>query len=58
VKPGRRTEMVQQIGMGPADPRGNRLQRHRRGALLPEKLPGGRDCGGPAFFLAQPFTNY
>ena len=45
--------MMQQIGVGAADPRGDRLQRHRLRALGQKQVAGRLERGASARFLAQ-----
>ena len=53
LKFGCRAEMMEQVGVGPADLGGDGLQRHGRGPLGQEELPRGFERGGAAFFRAQ-----
>ena len=57
VKPGDRAEMVEQVGVGAADPLGHRLQRHRRGAFADQQVARGLDRGGAAFVGRQSFAD-
>jgi hypothetical protein len=52
------TEMMQQVGVGPADFTGDRFQRHRLRPALEEDAARGVECGGPAFLRAQAFASY
>lgn len=58
LKPGRRPEMVEQVGVGPADLRRHCFQGDRLGTLFEQKLPGSFQCGGPALFGVEAFTAY
>ena len=50
LQPGGRAEMMEQIGVGAADLRRDRLQRHRLRPLVEQQLARGVECGGAAFF--------
>ena len=58
LKPGGRSEMVQQIGVRPADLGRDRLQRDRLRTLLQQQLARSLQRGGPAFFRVQAFAAY
>ena len=58
LQPGSRAEMVEQIGVGAADLRRNRLQGDGLRALAEQELTSGLDRGGPARFGAKAFTCY
>ncbi len=50
LEAGRRSEMVEQVGVGAADSRADRLQRHRLRAGLQQQRAGGIQCGLAAGF--------
>ena len=50
--------MVEQIGVGPADLRRDRLQGHRLRSVGEQQLARGLERGGAAFFGAQAFAAY
>ena len=53
LQPGGRAEMVQQVGMGPPDPRRHRLQRHRLRAGLDQQRARRLERGGAALLRAS-----
>jgi hypothetical protein len=50
--------MMEQVGMGAADLRGDGLERNGLRPLLEEKQPRRFECGGAAFFGAKAFPSY
>ena len=58
LKSGGRAEMMEQIGVGPADLRGDRLQASPPRAIGEQQLARGLERGGPAFFRAQAGPSY
>ena len=58
LETGGRSEMVKQVGVGPADLRGDRLQRHGLWALVEQQLTRSFQRGGSALFGVQAFTAY
>ena len=46
VEAGDRAEMMEQVGVGAADPLGDRLQRDRGGAFADQQVARGLDRGG------------
>ena len=56
VEAGDRAEMVEQIGVSPADPRRDRLQGDRRDAFAGQQLARRRHRCRAAFALRQAFT--
>ena len=58
LKPRGRAEMMEQIGVGAADLRRDRLQGDRRRSLGEQQLARGLERGGPAFFRAQACSSY
>ena len=57
VQAGDAAEMMKQVGVGPADPGRNRLQRHRRYALVAQQLARRRHRRGAAFVRRQAFAD-
>ena len=57
MQPGDAAEMVEKVGVGPADLGGDRLQCHRRNPLVAQQLA--RRCHGrcPALIRRQSFTS-
>jgi hypothetical protein len=51
-------EMVKEVGVCLADPRCDRLQRHRLRAGFEQQRPRRFQGGGAAFFWAEAFTSY
>ena len=58
LKPGGGAEMVEQVGVGAADLRGDRLQGHRLRPLVEQQLARRGEGGGAAFFGGQARTSY
>ena len=58
LEPGRRSEMVQQIGVGASDFGGHCFQGYSLGALFEQQSPGSRKRGRPAFFRAKACSSY
>ena len=58
LKAGGRSEMMKQIGVGPADLSCNGLERHRLRTLFEQQPPRGFQRGGAAFPGVQAFTAY
>ena len=55
LKPGRRAEMVEQVGVGSADLGGDGLECHRLGTVGKEQAPSGLDRRRSAFFGVSRF---
>ena len=58
LQPGRRAEMMQEIGVGPADLCGDRLERHRLRPLLNQQLARCGERGRAAFFRGEAGSSY
>ena len=54
----RRTKMMEEVGMGAMDLRGDGLQCDRLWALVEQQLPRRREGGGTAFFGGQAGSSY
>ena len=55
LQPGGRAEMVQQVGVSPPDPRGDRLQGYRLRPFLDQQGACRLDSSLPAFLVAEAF---
>ena len=58
LKPGRRTEMMKQVGVGPPDLCSDGLQRNRLRPPFEQDAACGIQGGGPALLWAQAFSSY
>jgi hypothetical protein len=58
LEPCGRAEVVEQIGVGLADPRRDRLEGHCLRASFDQQGARGVECGGPAFLRAKAFASY
>ena len=58
LEPGGRAEMVEQVGVGPADLRGDGLERDGLWALLEQQLARGFERDGAALFGVEAFRAY
>jgi hypothetical protein len=58
LQSGSGAEMVEEIGVGPADLGRDRLERDRLRSLFEQQLPGGRESDGAAFFRAKAGSSY
>jgi hypothetical protein len=58
LQAGGRSEMVEQVGVGLADFRRHRLQRHRLRPLFDQQAARGIERGGAAFLRAEALTDY